>query len=74
MFTQMVRDLMAAGLTQVEIAAAIQRSQATVSRILGGQEKIEWEVGEALRLLHAERCPQDQAAPPSGPQAAEVHS
>lgn len=62
MFNQIVSDLMSAGLNQKAIGDAVGTSQATISRLLAGQESLDWRVADALRLLHATHCPQNECS------------
>lgn len=51
-----IRSLIASGMTQAEIGAAIGRSQAWVSAVLGREfQDIKWQEGVKLRELHARR-------------------
>ena len=53
-WTQIIRDLMAAGLTQIEIARRIGASQALVSALLNGKRRSpNWKLGDSLIKLHA---------------------
>lgn len=51
-----IKSLLASGMTQAEIGAAIGRSQAWVSAVLGREfQDIKWQEGVKLRELHASR-------------------
>ena len=53
----LINALMRSGLTQKEIGVAVGLSQAAVSDLARGRTSSPvWEVGEALRRLHVERC------------------
>lgn len=50
-------DLRRAGLTQAEIGQAIGLSQPAVSDLVRGRTStMQWEAGDALIALHAQRC------------------
>jgi transcriptional regulator with XRE-family HTH domain len=52
-----IRDLVAAGMKQSEIAGEIGAHDSTISEILSGEIKdMYWHRGDALLKLHAERC------------------
>jgi hypothetical protein len=54
----LVKDLLAGGLTQQALGDLLGKSQAWVGAVLAGKySDIKWSDGEALRKLHAERCP-----------------
>lgn len=56
---KLISDLMAAGVSQVEIAEKIGTTQATVSRYASGEIKsCEYGIGAALIELHLLRVPQ----------------
>ena len=58
---QKIRDVIATGMKQKEVANALGASDSLVSEILSGQvKKMYWERGNALLKLHAARC-QDPA-------------
>ena len=53
----LIADLAQLGMTQKEIGAAVGLSQPAVSDLARGRTPSPvWEVGEALRRLHAARC------------------
>ena len=53
----LIIEIQATGMSQVEIAESVGRSQAWVSAtILGVYKDIRWADGQALIQLHAERC------------------
>lgn len=50
---KITHDVLASGLTQVEIAKRIGCSQPTIAMLASGaQRSLRWEYGEKLRLLH----------------------
>ncbi len=50
-------ELQATGMSQVEIGKAVGRSQPWIADIVRGRTgELKWVDGERLRLLHAERC------------------
>lgn len=52
MWEEIIRDLIAAGLSEGEIATRIGTSQPTINRIkLGRRKRVEHEIGEALLAL-----------------------
>lgn len=54
----LVKDLLTSGLTQQALGDLLGKSQAWVGAVLAGKySDIKWADGEALRKLHAERCP-----------------
>ena len=56
MWIDIIKRLLAAGMTQSEIGAAVGCSQPWVSAVLNGTIKtVTWEVGEKLRALHAKK-------------------
>ena len=58
MFQQLLEDLVAAGMTENQIATAIGRSQATVNRVRNNKQDLAgWDAVDKLRALHRERCP-----------------
>jgi len=57
MFSEKIRDLIASGLTESDIAKAIGRSQATVNRVRNNKQVLAGaQAIDALRALHLERC------------------
>lgn len=52
--SEMVRLLMGAGLTQGEIAAAVDTTQPTISRALAGND-VRYGVGKAIERLYEQR-------------------
>jgi predicted XRE-type DNA-binding protein len=62
-WAQVVADLVTAGSTQVQIAAALDVSQSTISDIArGASKRPSYDVGSKLLKLHAERVQGRQAA------------
>lgn len=60
---QVLDDLAAAGMTQMEISKAVGLSQPAISDLARGRTaRVEWSVGEALRRLHVTRCEKKEAA------------
>ena len=56
-WNQLIANLQAAGMTQVEIGAAVKRSQTWVADIVRGRyEDLKWADGQALIALHKQRC------------------
>jgi predicted transcriptional regulator len=50
---KLIHDLVASGLTQVEIANRVGCSQPTIAMLAsGGQRDVRWTCGEKLRALH----------------------
>jgi hypothetical protein len=64
MWTSIISDLLASGLTQTEIAFDCgELSQSLISQLYRGDIKNpSWPIGEALRKLHADRCGTKKAA------------
>ncbi len=64
----------ATGMSQAALGTAVGRSQAWVADIMSGRyDDVKWRDGEALRKLHAERCPTvgaDTPAPATHQEAA----
>lgn len=59
MFSTLLDELVAQGMTEAQIAAAIGRSQATVNRVRNQKQLLAgWDAVEKLRALHRERLPQ----------------
>lgn len=53
---EIVRELLATGLTQKELGALLGKSQAWVGAVLAGKYfDLKWTEGQRLRALHAER-------------------
>jgi len=53
----LIADLVKSGLTQKQIGEAVGLSQPSVSDLARGRvASPTWEIGEALRRLHAGRC------------------
>lgn len=58
MFSTLVSDLVAAGMSEADIATQVGCSQASINRIkLGKQRRIGAVFADQLRVLHRERCP-----------------
>jgi transcriptional regulator with XRE-family HTH domain len=56
MFDQLIKDLLAAGLSEYQIAAQVGCSQPTINRIKRGtQSNIGARIADGLRALHAAR-------------------
>ncbi|MDR1647874.1 MAG: hypothetical protein LBR88_07565 [Zoogloeaceae bacterium] len=56
-FKNIVSEIVASDMTQREIAAAVDTTQAHVSCLLSGKRKQpNWRLGDALLRLHRERC------------------
>lgn len=54
---KLILDLSRTGMTQTEIGREIGFSQAAVSDLVRGRTTtVQWEVGNALLALHAQRC------------------
>lgn len=62
MYASIVKNLIASGLTQTEIAVRCNVTQATISRIQHGHERLLASTADALRGLYAERCAQKKVA------------
>lgn len=53
-----VKDLLDTGLTQLQLGQMLGRSQGWVGAVLREEYgDIKWSEGDALRKLHADRCP-----------------
>lgn len=53
----LISELMASGMTQAQIADAVNTGQSHISGLLLGNRKIpNWQLGDRLLRLHAERC------------------
>lgn len=63
MLNALIEDLVKAGLTEQEIAAAIGRNQSSVNRMRRGKQRTDYETGLKLEKLHRERCP--ETTPPA---------
>lgn len=56
--SDIVKELLDSGLTQAQLGQKVGRSQGWVGAVLRGEYgDIKWLEGEALRKLHADRCP-----------------
>lgn len=65
----LVKDLLASGLTQQALGDLLGKSQAWVGAVLANKySDIKWADGEALRKLHAERCPPKVGAGDTAPE------
>ena len=65
----LVKDLLASGLTQQALGGLLGKSQAWVGAVLAGKfGDIKWADGEALRKLHADRCPNKVGAATPAPE------
>jgi len=63
MWKSIITDLLATGLSQTEIGTLSGVSQSQISQLYCEAIKNpSWPIGEALRILHAERCPEKAAA------------
>lgn len=65
----MVRDLIDSGLTQQQIAARIQVSQATIARVHSGSDT-RYETGKRIADLHRQLCPEKYHTPKLTPRQA----
>jgi hypothetical protein len=55
-----ISDLMESGMTQAQIADAVDTGQSHISGLRRGDRKIpNWQLGDRLIRLHAERCYKD---------------
>ena len=59
---QVVEELVGSGLSEQDIATEVGSSQPTVNRIRNGKQEPLDGLGQALRQLHRERCPDRTAA------------
>lgn len=56
-FSQIVKDLVNAGLSEMQIAGAVDASQPTINRIkLGKQKNIAYDLGYSLICLRSKTC------------------
>ena len=67
MIAKYLEDLVALGMTEAQIAAAIGRNQSSVNRMRKGQ-RTDYETGVKIEQLHRERCPDMPAAQPESPE------
>jgi len=59
----LISDLLDSGLTQLQIAERCKTTQSNVSLLLNRfRLRPNWELGNALKELHAERCTPPQAS------------
>lgn len=64
---KLIQDLLAAGMTQVQIASECGVAQSSVSDLYRGKStKPSYEFGRRLDALHAQRC--SAATPPAEPE------
>lgn len=56
MITKCLEDLVGAGMTEAQIAAAIGRNQSSVNRMRNGKQRPDYETGTKIAELHRERC------------------
>lgn len=62
-WTNIISELIEAGLTQVEIASACETTQSNISDLLNGKrKKPNWELGDALLKLHGLQCKSSKQA------------
>lgn len=62
-FQLLLSEILASGLTQIDVAKALNISQATVSEIYRGvRDDPKVSIADGIRALHAERCKQQEAA------------
>ena len=60
----LIQELRQAGMTQMDIGAAIGKSQGWVSAVMAGvYGDLKWSDGEALRRLHAAKVGAGETAP-----------
>lgn len=62
MFENVIKDLLAAGMTEAEIANRVGKSVPTINRIRNGKQIPLYPLGDALVKLRAEICPDRAAA------------
>jgi len=63
MWKKIITELMESGLTQAQIAAAVDAVQGHISGLLHGKCKTpNWQLGDRLLRLHAERCGSEHKA------------
>lgn len=62
MFGDVIRDLLASGYTEAELAKAVHSTQATINRIKHGKQTPGFDLGVALLALRAQRCKPTEAA------------
>lgn len=59
----LILELQGSGLSQVQIAAACKTGQSHISSLARGARRCpNWDLGERLRKLHAQRCLADEQA------------
>lgn len=54
---QMLEDLLAAGLTHLEIGKEIGCSHSSVSRMRAGKQGVDYFIGKGIERLHRRMCP-----------------
>lgn len=60
MIAKYLEDLVAGGMTEAQIGAAIGRNQSSVNRMRNGQ-RTDYETGVKIEQLHRERCSEPPA-------------